>query len=115
MLREVVLHGTAAAAAAMKYPIAGKTGTTNDFTDAWFIGFSPYTTCGVWMGYDEKKTLGTKETGARAALPVWMDFMKVALAAHEPGEFQPVPGTTPNAIAQKVDTPDSAPAGEESH
>ena len=115
MLREVVLHGTAAAAAAMKYPIAGKTGTTNDFTDAWFIGFSPYTTCGVWMGYDEKKTLGTKETGARAALPVWMDFMRVALAAHEPGEFQPVPGTTPNAIAQKVDTPDSAPAGEESH
>jgi penicillin-binding protein 1A len=115
MLREVVLHGTAAAAAAMKYPIAGKTGTTNDFTDAWFIGFSPYTTCGVWMGYDEKKTLGTKETGARAALPVWMDFMKVALAAHEPGEFQPVPGTTANAIAQKVDTPDSAPAGEESH
>ena len=115
MLREVVLHGTAAAAASMKYPIAGKTGTTNDFTDAWFIGFSPYTTCGVWMGYDEKKTLGTKETGARAALPVWMDFMKVALAAHEPGEFQPVPGTTPNAIAQKVDTPDSAPAGEESH
>ena len=115
MLREVVLHGTAAAAAGMKYPIAGKTGTTNDFTDAWFIGFSPYTTCGVWMGYDEKKTLGTKETGARAALPVWMDFMKVALAAHEPGEFQPVPGTTPNAIAQKVDTPDSAPAGEESH
>ena len=115
MLREVVLHGTAAAAASMKYPIAGKTGTTNDFTDAWFIGFSPYTTCGVWMGYDEKKTLGTKETGARAALPVWMDFMKVALAAHEPGEFQPVPGTTPDAIAQKVDTPDSAPAGEESH
>jgi penicillin-binding protein 1A len=115
MLREVVLHGTAVAAAGMKYPIAGKTGTTNDFTDAWFIGFSPYTTCGVWMGYDEKKTLGTKETGARAALPVWMDFMKVALAAHEPGEFQPSPGTTPNALAQKVDTPDSAPAGEESH
>jgi penicillin-binding protein 1A len=115
MLREVVLHGTAVAAAGMKYPIAGKTGTTNDFTDAWFIGFSPYTTCGVWMGYDEKKTLGTKETGARAALPVWMDFMKVALAAHEPGEFQPFPGTTPSAIAQKVDTPDSAPAGEESH
>jgi penicillin-binding protein 1A len=115
MLREVVLHGTAIAAAGIKYPIAGKTGTTNDFTDAWFIGFSPYTTCGVWMGYDEKKTLGPKETGARAALPIWMDFMKVALAAREPGEFQAGPSTPPNPSAQKVDTPDAAPSGEESH
>ena len=89
MLREVVLHGTAIAAANMKYPLAGKTGTTNDFTDAWFVGFSPSITTGVWIGYDEKKTLGAKETGARAALPIWMDFMKVALAGKDPGEFQP--------------------------
>jgi penicillin-binding protein 1A len=115
MLREVVLHGTAIAAAAMKYPIAGKTGTTNDFTDAWFIGFSPYLSCGVWVGYDEKRTLGPKETGARAALPVWMDFMKVALATHAPGEFQSPAGGPPNPIAQKLDTPDIAPTGEESH
>ena len=115
MLREVVLHGTAIAAATMKYPVAGKTGTTNDFTDAWFIGFSPYLSCGVWMGYDEKKTLGPKETGARAALPIWMDFMKVALAAHEPGEFQPPPGGAPNPAAPKLDTPDAAPAAEETH
>jgi penicillin-binding protein 1A len=115
MLREVVLHGTAIAAAAMKYPIAGKTGTTNDFTDAWFIGFSPYLSCGVWVGYDEKRTLGPKETGARAALPVWMDFMKVALATHAPGEFQSPGGGPPNPIAQKLDTPDIAPTGEESH
>ena len=59
----------------MKYPLAGKTGTTNDFTDAWFVGFSPTMTTGVWIGYDEKKSLGAKETGARAALPIWMSYM----------------------------------------
>ncbi|HEX8816622.1 MAG TPA: PBP1A family penicillin-binding protein [Terriglobales bacterium] len=115
MLREVVLHGTAIAAANMPYPIAGKTGTTNDFTDAWFIGFSPSTTTGVWIGYDEKKSLGPKETGAHAALPIWMDFMKVALAGKDPGEFQPPPNSPPSAVAQKVDVPDNAPPGEESH
>ena len=115
MLREVVLHGTATAAAGMKYPIAGKTGTTNDFTDAWFIGFSPYVTCGVWIGYDEKKTLGPKETGARAALPIWIDFMKVALATHEPGEFQSPPTIAASPVAQKIDTPDAAPAADENH
>ena len=114
MLREVVLHGTAMAAAGMKYPLAGKTGTTNDFTDAWFIGFSPSVTSGVWVGFDEKKSLGAKESGARAALPLWMNFMKAALAGKDPGEFQAPPSTTPN-IAQKVDTPDAAPAAEESH
>jgi penicillin-binding protein 1A len=60
--------------------VAGKTGTTNDYTDAWFIGFSPSLTCGVWIGYDEKKTLGDDETGGHAALPIWIDFMRVALA-----------------------------------
>ncbi len=113
MLREVVLHGTAMAAAAMNYPLAGKTGTTNNFTDAWFVGFSPSLTCGVWVGYDEKKFLGAKETGARAALPIWMDFMKTALAGKDPGEFQPPPETAP--AAHPVDTPDTAPAGDETH
>ena len=115
MLRQVVLHGTAMAAATLKYPLAGKTGTTNDFTDAWFVGFSPAITCGVWLGYDEKKTLGAKETGARAALPLWMNFMKVALAGKEPGEFEPPPELPPSPVAQKVDTPDSVPAGDETH
>ena len=64
MLREVVLHGTGYAASKLKHPLGGKTGTTNDFTDAWFVGFSPSLTCGVWVGFDEKKTLGNKETGA---------------------------------------------------
>ncbi len=115
MLREVVLHGTAAAAAKMPYPLAGKTGTTNDFTDAWFVGFSPSLTCGVWLGYDEKISLGDKETGARAALPIWMQFMKVALAGKDPGEFQPAPEQGSPALARKVDTPDVAPGDGEMH
>jgi penicillin-binding protein 1A len=115
MLREVVLHGTAIAAASMNYPLAGKTGTTNNFTDAWFVGFSPSITCGVWIGYDEKKFLGAKETGARAALPIWMDFMKTALAGKDPGEFQPPPEGAPSQTAHPVDTPDAAPAGDETH
>ncbi len=115
MLQEVVLHGTAIAASSMNYPLAGKTGTTNDFTDAWFVGFSPLLTCGVWIGYDEKKSLGAKETGAHAALPIWMDFMKVALAGKDPGAFQPLPDLAPNPVAATVDTPDAAPAAEEAH
>jgi len=114
MLREVVLHGTAIAAASLKYPLAGKTGTTNNFTDAWFVGFSPSLTCGVWIGYDEKKFLGAKESGARAALPIWMDFMKVALEGKDSGEFQP-PEPTPNSAPRAVDTPDTAPPEEETH
>jgi len=115
MLREVVLHGTAVAAAKMPYPLAGKTGTTNDFTDAWFVGFSPTLTCGVWIGYDENKSLGEKETGAHAALPIWMQFMNAALAGKDPGEFQPAPLPRSSAVAQKVDTPDVAPGDGETH
>jgi penicillin-binding protein 1A len=113
MLREVVLHGTGVAAAKLPFPVAGKTGTTNDFTDAWFVGFSPTMTCGVWVGYDEKKSLGAKETGAHAALPIWMNFMTTAMAGKDPGDFQPPP-SLPHAT-QKVDTPDTAPAAEEAH
>jgi penicillin-binding protein 1A len=115
MLREVVLHGTAAAAAKMPYPLAGKTGTTNDFTDAWFVGFSPTMTCGVWIGFDEKRTLGAKETGGHAALPIWMDFMNFALAGRDQGEFQLAPSQNPGPVAQKIDTPDVAPGDGELH
>ncbi|MGA8866019.1 MAG: PBP1A family penicillin-binding protein [Candidatus Sulfotelmatobacter sp.] len=114
MLHEVVLHGTAIAASKMPFPLAGKTGTTNDFTDAWFVGFSPAMACGVWVGFDEKKSLGAKETGARAALPIWMNFMSVALAGKDPGQFQPPPNL-PTSPTQKLDTPDTAPATEEAH
>jgi penicillin-binding protein 1A len=91
MLRDVVLHGTAIAANRLKVPVAGKTGTTNDFTDAWFVGFSPVITCGVWVGFDEKKSLGNKETGALAALPVWMAFMETATKSDLPRDFAPLP------------------------
>jgi penicillin-binding protein 1A len=80
LLQGVVQHGTGAAARKLNHPVAGKTGTTNDYTDAWFIGFSPSITCGVWMGFDEKKPLGENETGSRAALPIWIDFMRAAIA-----------------------------------
>ena len=115
MLQEVVQHGTAVAAAGLKLPLAGKTGTTNDFTDAWFVGFSPTLTCGVWIGYDEKKTLGAKESGAHAALPMWIEFMKSALAGKDAGSFQTAPTVPTNPAALKVDTPDTAPADEEVH
>jgi penicillin-binding protein 1A len=107
MLREVVLHGTGVAAARLKYPVAGKTGTTNDFTDAWFIGFSPSITCGVWMGFDEKKTLGNKETGAKAALPIWMNFMATALPREKSSrDFLPIPEETTRDLAgHAVDVP----------
>jgi penicillin-binding protein 1A len=92
MLREVVLHGTGVAAADLKYPVAGKTGTTNNFTDAWFVGFSPSITCGVWVGFDAKNTLGNKETGARLALPIWRNFMATALPRQGPArDFPRIP------------------------
>lgn len=91
LLEDVVQHGTGFAASKLKHPVAGKTGTTNDFTDAWFMGFSPGITCGVWVGFDEKKSLGPKETGGQAALPIWIDFMHEAIAdpAYRNESFQP--------------------------
>ena len=88
LLEGVMLHGTAATAGArLKHALGGKTGTTNDFTDAWFIGFSPSTTCGVWIGFDEKKSLGDKEAGALAALPIWEQFMRVPIIEHPDESF----------------------------
>lgn len=84
-LQAVIHFGTGAAASQLKHPFGGKTGTTNDYTDAWFIGFSPSITCGTWIGFDDRQSLGEKETGARAALPMWMDFMKAAIA-NKPNE-----------------------------
>jgi penicillin-binding protein 1A len=125
-LQAVTAHGTGAAAAQLKHPLGGKTGTTNDFTDAWFIGFSPSVTCGTWIGFDDRETLGEKETGAKAALPMWMDFMRVAIASKPneafaaggaPQKKLDVPLTTvaktaPAAAAQKADEADpDAPEG----
>jgi penicillin-binding protein 1A len=80
LLEEVVKHGTARSARKLNHPIAGKTGTTNDYTDAWFVGFTPSLTCGVWVGFDEKRNLGDNETGGHAALPIWIDFMRAVVA-----------------------------------
>jgi penicillin-binding protein 1A len=76
LLRGVVQRGTAAKAASLDWPIAGKTGTTDDFSDAWFIGFDPDITLAVWVGYDQKKPLGPGMSGAEAALPIWIDIFK---------------------------------------
>jgi penicillin-binding protein 1A len=76
LLRGVVQRGTAQAAAALDWPLAGKTGTMDEYTDAWFVGFDPNITVGVWVGRDEKKPIGNNETGASAALPIWMDFVQ---------------------------------------
>ena len=95
LLQGVVLHGTGFAASKLNHPLAGKTGTTNDFTDAWFVGFSPSMTCGVWVGFDEKKTLGNKETGAQAALPIWMDFMKAVIVDKKDEQFPGAPPQVP--------------------
>jgi len=75
MLRGVVQEGTGRQARRLGFPVAGKTGTTNDFRDALFIGFSPAVAAGVWVGMDDDSSLGNLETGARAALPIWIDFM----------------------------------------
>ena len=76
LLRGVVQRGTAQAAAALDWPLGGKTGTMDEYTDAWFVGFDPNITVGVWIGYDEKRSLGPGETGASAALPIWIEFMR---------------------------------------
>jgi len=82
LLRGVVQRGTAGTAASLNWPLAGKTGTVDDYTDAWFIGFDPDITVGAWVGYDEKKPIGNGETGATTALPIWIDFMKAYLETH---------------------------------
>ncbi len=107
MFRAVTAHGTGAQVAQMNHPLGGKTGTTSDFTDAWFLGFSPSVTCGVWVGYDSRQSLGEKETGARAALPIWMNIMKVAIAGKDDEQF---PGDTeqPTLEQAKAAQPPSA-------
>ncbi len=87
LLRAVTDHGTGAAVAELKHPLGGKTGTTSDFTDAWFLGFSPSVTCGVWVGFDSRQSLGEKETGARAALPIWITFMRAAIQGKDDEQF----------------------------
>jgi penicillin-binding protein 1A len=85
-------QGTGSRARELGRPLAGKTGTTNEQADAWFIGYSPDVITGVWVGHDERRFLGWGETGARAALPIWIEFMHAALDARPARDF-PVPET----------------------
>ena len=90
MLRSVIQNGTAKKAKVIQRPIAGKTGTTDEFKDALFIGFSPSITTGVWVGQDTFATIGKGETGARAALPIWIEFMQKALL-NRPVQYFDIP------------------------
>jgi len=112
MLEEVVQFGTGVRAKELGRPSAGKTGTTNDFTDAWYIGFTPQLTAGVWVGNDDKRiSLGKKETGARAALPIWLEFSQRAMQAIPMEDFPNVMLLEKEARGRQVqvDTPDTAP------
>ena len=80
LMRGVVQRGTGIRASRLGWPLGGKTGTVDDYTDAWFVGFDPEITVGVWVGYDEKTTLGDREEGARVALPIWIEFMQAHIA-----------------------------------
>lgn len=94
LLQEPVRSGTSVKAQELKRPVAGKTGTTNDFTDAWFMGFTPSLAAGVWIGFDEKITLGDKETGGVAALPMWIDMMQQFYKDKPVEQFETGPNLT---------------------
>jgi len=90
MLRGTIDRGTGAAAKALGRPAAAKTGTTNDYSNAWFVGYTPKLATGVWVGYDRPRSLGRDETGSRVAVPIWTAFMAQALAG-TPTEDFPIP------------------------
>jgi len=102
VLEDVIRHGTGRRARSLRAHIGGKTGTTNNFTDAWFVGSSPNLSVGVWVGMDDHTSLGNKETGARAALPIWMDFMRAALK-----ELPDEPFTIPQGVVYAKVDPES--------
>ena len=99
LLKEVVQSGTGWRVKALNRPVAGKTGTTNNLNDAWFVGYTPRYVTGVWVGFDQEQTLGKKETGSRAASPIWLDFMKAILSGKSEKIF-PVPD---NVVFTKID------------
>jgi len=92
LLQQVLQYGTGRSLRGLGRPAGGKTGTTNNFWDAWFVGFTPSLTTGVWVGFDEEKPLGRHENGAHAAGPIWLEFMKKAEADTAPQDFPVPPG-----------------------
>jgi len=99
LLQDVVKMGTGWKAKALGRPVAAKTGTTNNYFDGWFIGYTPTVVAGVWVGFDREKTLGKNETGSRVAAPIWVNFMKMILR-NEPIRNYSVPS---NVIFAKID------------
>ena len=92
-MEEVVKNGTGWRAKQLGRPVAGKTGTTNEYRDAWFVGYTPDFVAVVWVGFDDMRPLGSEETGARAASPIWVAFMKDVLKDEtEPEGFVPPEG-----------------------
>lgn len=94
LVREVATGGTGAATNRLGIQVAGKTGTTNDFFDAWFVGYDPEVLTAAWVGFDQPRSMGQSFTGGKTALPIWMDFMKVAAPKSENRRFKPLPGSS---------------------
>ena len=92
MLQDVVTRGTGAAAQSLGFPVAGKTGTTDEYRDAWFVGFSSRLVAGVWVGFDQPKPIGEEAFAAKVALPLWTAFMRRAADVLPPGQFNAPPG-----------------------
>ncbi len=107
MLSSVLNHGTGASARSMGFtlPAAGKTGTTDDYTDAWFVGYTPKVVTGVWVGYDEHRTIGRGITGAVGALPIWTDIMKAATAGDRPASFEIPEGVVSREVCDETGLP----------
>lgn len=92
LMKEVVTYGTGYGAKDLGRITAGKTGTTNDYLDAWFMGFTPNVVTGVWVGFDNQRPIGPNETGAKAALPIWLSYMRQAIQAYPESDFVIPPG-----------------------
>ncbi|MCF8057990.1 MAG: PBP1A family penicillin-binding protein [Bacteriovoracaceae bacterium] len=105
LLRGVVLHGTGRSAKSVSTFLGGKTGTTNNYVDAWFLGFSQNIVTGVWTGFDENQTLGFGETGAKAALPTWKEFMAAGLKKYGEYDFRPPQGIVNVLIDKETGKP----------
>ena len=102
LLRQVATGGTAARTNRLGLHLAGKTGTTNDFFDAWFVGYSPDVISAAWVGYDKPRSMGYSFTGGQTALPIWMDYMKVAVPKAEDRPFKAIPGVTMVSIDEST-------------
>lgn len=102
LLRGVVKYGTATRMKALQRPVAGKTGTTNDLADAWFMGFTPGYLTGTWVGHDEIKRMGDHETGSRAAAPIFLYYMQDILSGKPPRDFEIPPNVTFASINPKT-------------